>query len=295
MRIKISSSVKQFEKKALKAWGLKNWDGIDDPDNEILFFGLFHDRDFEVFHNFKGKKSVFWCGGDILRLKEDYERQRVMRIAPETTHYCENSVQEESLKSVGIEPIVIPSFLGDIKDYPVSFKVPKDKWKIWMCGHPRRESEYGFDQARELAGMFSDIEFHFYGVSKDESANIDSKNLPNVIYHGLVSEKQLDREIKEYHAAIRANEHDGASEVVFKALLLGQYVFSMIYYPGVEYFETTEVLRNSVSMLQYKTEANLQGRKWVLENVNRYPWVQKHAFSKRIHSVEQENTGKKRL
>ena len=79
--LKVSSSVKQFEKKAQKAWGLDLWEGVDDPEQELVFFGLFHDRDFEVFHNFKGKKHVFWCGGDILRLREDYERRRVIKIS----------------------------------------------------------------------------------------------------------------------------------------------------------------------------------------------------------------------
>ena len=240
-KLKVSSSVGQFKLKAQKAWGIKEWQGIDDPDNELIFFGLFHDRDFEIFHNFTGDKSVFWCGGDILRLTEDYERQRVMKIAPNTKHYCENEVEAEKLRSVGIDPIVIPSFLADVNDYPISFKAPTDgKWKIWMCGHERREVEYGFDKARELAKIFPDVEFHFYGVNKEYGgkANIAGDRLPNIIYHGLVPEKQLDKEIKEYHAGMRCNEHDGMSEVIVKSVLLGQYTISRIPYEGVWGYET---------------------------------------------------------
>src|SRR3990167_2527911 len=231
-KLRVSTSVGQFKLKAERAWGLKEWEGIDDPDQELIFFGLFHDRDFEVFHNFKGQKYMFWCGGDILRLIEDYERQRVMKISPTTKHYCENELEAQNLRSVGIEPIIVPSFLGSIEDYPISFVVPEqgEKWKVWMCGHERREQEYGFDQARELARLFPDVEFHFYGVSKEYEGkpNLESDSLSNVIYHGQVPEEQLDKEIRQYHCGLRCNEHDGVSEVMVKSILLGQYPISKI-------------------------------------------------------------------
>ena len=279
MKIKVSSSVLHFLPKAKAIWKLNEWLGVDDPDQDVLFFGLFHDRDYEVFHNVKGQKSVFWCGGDILRLKEDYERQRVIRISPGTKHYCENEQEAEKLRSIGIEPEVIPSFLGDIGAYPISFKPPKpgERWKVWMCGHPKREVEYGFDQARELAKMFSDVEFHFYGVDKDYEGKVrvSSDDLPNVFYHGLVPEKQLDEEIKKYHAGMRCNEHDGVSEVVIKSALLGQYTISRIPYEGVWHYQTFEELKQLVEKLKQQTEPNLQAREIWLKKINCFPWVKK--------------------
>jgi|TARA_Y100000310_G_scaffold312222_1_gene359304 hypothetical protein len=277
-KLKVSNSVGQFRLKAQKAWGLKEWEGIDDPDDELIFFGLFHDRDFEVFHNFKGKKSVFWCGGDILRLVEDYERQRVMKIAPNTKHYCENEEEAKNLRKAGIDPIVIPSFLGEIEDYPVSFKPPEEgeKWKIWMCGHPRREVEYGFDKAKELAKMFPDVEFHFYGVDKEYEgkANLGSDSLPNVIYHGLVPEERLDLEIKDYHAGMRCNEHDGMSEVVVKSVLLGQYTISRMPYEGVWHFKTLEDLVELIKKLKQQKQPNSISELWK-QKLNCFPWVVK--------------------
>mgnify|MGYP001590497384 FL=1 len=272
----MSNSVKQFEKKAQKAWGLEEWQGIDDPDQEIVFFGLFHDRDFEVFHNFKGQKSVFWCGGDILRVLEDYERQRVLKIAPGTQHYCENEQEAQNLRSVGIEPIIIPSFLGDIKAYPVCFKKPDmgENWKVWMCGHPGREQEYGFDQAKGLAWMFPDVEFHFYGVDKEYKgkANLSSDNLPNVIYHGLVPEAQLDEEIRGYHCGMRCNERDGFSEVVCKSILLGQYTISRQPYEGVWHYQTFPELIDLIKKLKEQTEPNLEARKIWTQKLNQFPF-----------------------
>ena len=278
MKIKVSNSVEQFRLKAQRTWGLEEWGGVDDPVNELLFFGLFHDRDFEVFHNFKGQKYIFWCGSDILRLLEDYERQRVIRISPTTKHYCDNEQEAERLRSVGVEPNVIPSFLGSVEDYPISFRVPEDgKWKIWLCGHPIREQEYGFDQARELAKIFPDVEVHFYGVDKkyEGKANLSSDNLPNVIYHGLVPEKQLDEEIRQYHCGLRPNERDGVSEVMVKSILLGQYPITKIPYDGVWSYGTFGELTELVNKLKQQTQPNYGLRELWIQKLNRFPWCSK--------------------
>ena len=283
MKLKVSSSVRQFREKAERAWGLKEWEGINDPDQELLFFGLFHDRDFEVFHNFKGQKSVFWCGGDILRVLEDYERRRVLRIALGTRHYCETEVEAENLRKAGFEPEIIPSFLGNIEDYPVSFQPPLEgeKWKVWMCGHPDREQEYGFDKARQLAKIFPDVEFHFYGVDKEYAGkpNLESDSLPNVIYHGLVSEEQLDKEIKRMQCGLRLNEHDGVSEVIVKSILLGQYPISFLPYEGVAQYQTFEDLVELIEKMKEQREPNLRTRAIWLKSLNNFPWCKKEFYA----------------
>ena len=275
LKLKVSSSVKQFQLKAQKAWGLEEWGGVDDPDQQLVFFGLFHDRDFEVFHNFEGEKHVFWCGGDIIRLLQDYERRRVVKISKNTYHYCENEVEANSLRQAGIEPQIIPSFLGDINNYPVSFKIPTDgKWKIWMNAHPRREQEYGVDYARQIVKLMPDVEFHIYGVEKEYEGKIrnDADDLPNIIYHGLVPEVQLDEEIKNYHAGFRANEHDGLSEVVVKAILLGQYVISRLEYNGVMFFSKLDDIVYAIQLLKLQTEPNQARNLWKLNN---FPFIQR--------------------
>ncbi len=298
MKIKTSSSVAHFGKKAQKTWNLQEWEGIDDPDQDLLFFGLFHDRDFEVFQNFKGQKSIFWCGGDILRVLQDYERQRILKINPATKHYCETQEEAEKLKSVGINPEVIPSYLG--KMLTISFeapgfemkKTPDDMglvsvedtnietmktWKVWMCGHERRETEYGFDQAKQLAKLFSDVEFHFYGVRKEYEGKVVSEldNLPNVFYHGQVSEEQLDEEIKHYHCGLRCNENDGVSEVVIKSILLGQYPISRLPYEGVWRYQMFADLVELINKLKQQRQPNYKTRNLWLFKLNFFPWIKK--------------------
>lgn len=274
-KLKVSSSVKQFQLKAQKAWGLTDWGGVDDPDPVLVFFGLFHDRDFEVFHNFKGTKHVFWCGGDILRLLQDYERRRVIKISKDTFHYCENETEAQSLRQAGIEPQIIPSFLGDINDYSDSFKVPTDgKWKIWMNAHPHRELEYGLDYARQIAKMFPDVEFHVYGVDKEYEGKIVNEADDLIVFHGLVPEAQLDADIKNYQCGFRANEHDGLSEVIVKSILLGQYVISRLEYEGAYFFSKLEDIIYAIQLLKLQTEPNKARELWI-NKLNNFPFLQR--------------------
>jgi hypothetical protein len=285
MKIRVSSSVFHFKERAENTWKLKPWEGINDPDKELLFFGVYHDRDWEVFDNFDGKKIVFWCGSDILRLMEDYERKRIIKNNP-CDHYCENEIEAQNLRTVGIEPIVIPSFLDDINKYPITFEPPRDgKWKVWLCGHPEREEEYGFVLSKRMAKFFPDIEFHFYGVEKPEQ-----EQLPNIIYHGKVPEDVLNEEINNYHCGFRPNFHDGVSEVMIKSMLLGQYPITRIKYEGVWNYENEKDLIGLFKKLKEQVKPYYEGRSIWLKRLNQFPWCKSNFINPKDYpELEKEN------
>jgi len=295
MKYRISNSVINFQKKLELAWGLKEWDGIDDPDKDLLFFGLYHDRDFEVFYNFKGNRSIFWCGSDIIRVQRDYERRRVLGLCPDTKHYCENESEAKKLRDMGFTPIVIPSFLGAVSRYPLSYCPPRpgEKWKVWMCGHPLREQEYGFDQAKELARIYPNIEFHFYGVEKKYQGKpySESDDLPNVIYHGKVDENQLDDEIKKYHCGFRPNINDGFSEVIVKSLLLGQRCITKIPYKYTWSYNSWEELVQLFNKLQHEYERDYETRATLIKEVNQFPWCEKKFWNPEEDSDSRNGNG----
>ena len=283
MKIRTSGSIISFKEGAENTFGLKEWQGIDDPDQELLFFGLYHERDYDVFDCFKGKKSVLWAGTDITRLLEDYERKRVIKNNP-CDHYCENEIEAQELRSLGLNPIVIPSFLDNINKFPVSFNPPvqydgetriEQFCKVWMCAHPDREDEYGVPSAKRMAELYPlDLQFHIYGVEKQA---YDS-NLPNVIYHGQVSKEQLNEEIKEYHCGFRPNFHDGFSEVIIKSILLGQYPISRIKYEHVWNYTSETQLKECFDKLLKIYKPNLEARTYWLKQINQYPWCKKEYY-----------------
>lgn len=264
MKIRVSSSVIHFQPKANKIWKLENWQGLDDPDQDVLFFGLYHDHDWLAFRHHQGKKTIFWCGSDILRLLNDFERQRVLRLFPETEHYTETFQEYEELKSIGIEAKIRPSFLDDISKFPVSFK-PSENPHIWMCAHENREEEYGVHLAEKMAEKFPNYTFHIYGIKKEDYKNIH--------YSEKIPEEQFNEEIKNYHCCLRANQHDGFCELVMKSALLGQYPITFLPYEKVWSYDDEEDLEGLLKRLATMKEPNLEARNYYLNIANRYPWT----------------------
>lgn len=269
MNIKCSKGVIQFLDKAIKTWGVKEWDGKDQ--GELLFFGLYFPEDYKSLKDFKGDKSIFWCGSDILRTLKNKEYQEIVK-EDGIKHYCENETEAINLRSIGINPEVIPSFLGSIYSYPLSFKRPEpgEYWKMWMCSHPQRDGEYGVHEAIELTKAYP-IEVHIYGV--------DGESSEQVIYHGKVSEEELDMDIRNYHCGFRGNFHDGVSEVVIKSLLLGQYPIARLEYEGVWSYSNWEELTQCIEKLIKQTEPNLKTRCTWIKKLNNFPWCKQEFYS----------------
>src|SRR4030042_361089 len=274
MKLKVSLSVKQFKERAEKTWKLQEWGGISDPDQDLLFFGLYNDRDWAVFDYFKGNKSIFWAGSDIVLVLKDYERRRILKNHSNTKHYCENEVEAEELKSVGLNPIVIPSFLDDVNNYPITFK-PNKTPNIFLCGHPDREEEYGLGIIRRIAPRVPDAIFHIYGIEDNSSffksggiisgtnVKIDDE-FSNIRYHGKVPEEQFNKEIQDYQCGLRTNDHDGFSEVTAKSILFGQYPITKIPYEKIANYNTEDELVNLILALKDMDRPNLEAREFYI-------------------------------
>ena len=265
MKLIISSAVGNFDEKVCKTWKLEKWFGIKDPDKELLFFGLYVDYDYNIFYNFDGKKTVFWCGSDILRLLQIPERQRKLKLFPETEHYCENEVEARELESVGLKPIIRPSFVEDIDNFPISFK-PTDNPHVFLSGHPMREEEYGFGLAERLAEKLPEFTFHLYGGDYESE-------FTNVKCHGKVPADQFNEEIKNYQCGLRPNDHDGFSEITAKSVLMGQYPISKIPYKHIWNYQTEDELVELLKKIKEQKTPNSEAREYWRETLNNYPWT----------------------
>jgi len=268
-KIQISSGMWKFAEKVMKTWGLKQWGGIKDPE-EVLFFGMYSDNDYEVFRHFNGKKAIFWAGSDITQMLAKPDRIRVMKLFPETQHFTDTKPEGDELKSIGLNVTVAPSFLEDVNDFPVCYK-PSKTPHIYLSGHPNREEEYGFDLCKKIAKDLPEFTFHFYGV--------EGESYDNIIYHGWVENEQFNKEIRDYQCGLRPNEHDGFSEIVIKSILLGQYAISYIPYgSGVWDFKTESDLRILLRHLQKPPASerpNIEGREAWISKLNCFPWTEK--------------------
>jgi len=285
MKIRISASMINFRDKAITYFKLKEWEGKNDKDKDLLFFGLFNDRDYDVFANFKGKRYVFWCGTDILNALSDYERKRILGNCP-AEHYCENELQAQELESLGLKPKIVVSFLDNVNNFPLSYK-HSNKPHIFLCGHDQREEEYGVGVVKRVAERLPDFTFHIYGIDKNSSylslteRKIEEQlicvdeDCPNIWFHGKVPEEQFNNEIINYQCGLRPNEHDGFSEVLAKSILMGQYPISRIPYEKIWSYENEDQLVALLEKLKLMRTPNVEGRAYYLKKINNFPWCER--------------------
>ena len=193
----------------------------EDKWTKTLFIGLYFQEDYNVFTEHIGNKIVFWNGSDVSRLLANENWQKILKretMMCNDKHYCHNKQLQDELKSVGIDATIVPLFFGNKEDYQVCYK-PSTNPRVFMNAHPGREVEYGVDKCLQLAIDFREYTFeytfHIYGI--------DGESKDNIVYHGQIPESQMDEEIKNYQAVLRFNEHDGMSQIVAKASLMGLY------------------------------------------------------------------------
>ena len=263
MKLLVSSSVITFKEKAEKTWGLEEYKYPRDKHEPTCFFGMYHCGDYYHCLRHKGEKSVFWCGHDLVNLKNN--RLPLYKMFREIDNYVENRVEQEDLEEFGICSFIRPSFLEDVP--PVSYK-HSDRPKVYVSGHAGREEEYGFKFIEKIAKQVPECFFALYGAEW-------KSNLTNVFCFGKVPPEQFNEEIKDYQCGLRLNEHDGFSEITAKSILMGQYPITRIKYPMIDSYETEEELIKLLKDLKNKKEPNIKAREFWLKNINQYPWTQK--------------------
>lgn len=235
-----------------------------------VFMGCYSLRDFITIWNHKGRKAILWCGSDIPRLTQGYwlDSEGNNRIEPEAIcqwlnenceNYVENGVEHEALQTMRIESKIVPSFLGNIKDYKSVYEA-SDTPQVYTSVSGDDFRLYGWHKISALADQYPEIDFHLYG---NTIPWVD--NHSNVFVHGRVAKEVMNEEIRNMQAALRLTEFDGCSEIIVKAMLWGQYAFSNISYPGVDSVDKLGELKNRMVPNIY--------RDWWMKNLNKFPWV----------------------
>ena len=260
------------------AWGTIDllMEGVDRGRN-MVFMGCYSYKDFlNVYTAVNQRKesgakvAILWCGGDVIRLtKTGYwlhdtpimclDSKRIAKwINENCENYCENIWEYDELKEIGIESQIVPSFLGNVEDYQVTFK-PGNKVYASVSGY--NFEQYGWHKIEAIARLNKEIDFFLYGnVGEWKSQN------KNVIVRGRVDKRVMNEEIKHMQGAIRLLSEDGFSEILAKSILWGQYPIAEIEYP---YMLRPHHLR----MILDKKEPNLEGRKYYLSVINKFPWA----------------------
>jgi hypothetical protein len=251
-----------------EVWGTTEYLNDTDP---TVFFGLYGLPDFYALWRHKGMKFILWAGSDITHFKKGYwlDTEGLIRLNPEPlakwiaencTSYVENELEQHELRLCGIPSLVVPSFLGNVKDYPERYKPGKLRFYTSVSGNDFEL--YGWDQIEDLSDDYPEAEFHLYGNTEPWYTD-----KPNIFVHGRVPQAEMNEQIQNMTGALRLTKHDGFSEILAKSILWGQWPVSPhIKYPHI-----------STSIDEVKNEPNTDGRNYYLKHLNNYPFnVTKH-------------------
>lgn len=256
-----------------KIWGTTAYEDREAP---TVFFGLYGLRDFMALWEHKGKKAILWAGSDIRHFVNGYwldekghirlSRMPLARwIIENCESYVENEIEAHLLaEAAGIKATVIPSFLGDVNEYEVSYQ-QADRPKVYLSCSGDNFQMYGWSLIEEIADQ-CEVDFYLYG-----SDNWQSKH-PNVIVRGKVPKEVMNEEIKRMQCGLRLNTFDGFSEITAKSVLWAQYPISLIKYPNVLGAEGESHLIYLLNDLKNRKEPNLDARNYYLSIINRFPW-----------------------
>lgn len=255
MKARVSSSISNWREKISKRYGLQEvyWPIFGDT----IFFGLYHVVDYLRFVSCQGRKKVFWAGSDILALEKTWLWKRIIpRIKAE--HLCENYVEQDKLKEMGIESVAQPIFLSKIPE--ISYW-PSERVDVYTTMRPGSEVIYGSKIIEELACAFPDFNFHIYGVEGTITGNI--------FYHGKVSEEEFNADIQNYHACLRLNEFDGFGDALAKSVLMGQWPISIIAYPHIKHASSSLSLVSNLKDLRTRLVPNYEARNYWLKELSK--------------------------
>lgn len=270
-------SLGNLEDTAENIWGIEKYNPEIHIYNPVVFFGLYGLPDFYSLWRHSGRRAILWAGSDILHFLDGYwlDDKGSIKISPKPLatwinknceNYVENEVEQDALKSIGIDSQIVPSFLGNVEDYQVVFNTNK-KIRYYSSVSGNEFEKYGWYKILEIAKQNPEIEFHLYGNSK----YFNIKDSENIIVHGLIPKEQMNREIIGMTGAIRLTEFDGFSEIIAKSLLWGQWPISIIRYPHTLY-------PSNIDMAKIAREPNYKGRDWLLSIINKYPWNEKNTL-----------------
>lgn len=246
----VSSSIANFNHKLRKKHvNLRSW-SILFPFGRCIFYGSYHYWDYLKVLLHRGKRTIFWCGSDILNLAISPFGQWVMTHV-KADHVCENAIEQVTLSRMGIQARIQPAlFDSEALRLPVSYQ-QSDTPHVFLTSHPNSDA-YGVGIVESIYQKVPEVTFHIYGIS--------GHSHDNVVYHGWVPSKVFDFEIARYQAALRLNDFDGFSESLAKSVLMGQWPISKIFYPHIDYAPNNEILISLLKDLKNKTEDNLDGR-----------------------------------
>ena len=270
-----------------QAWRTKTYIWPRDRYKDTCFFGLYDLRDYLALWLHKGKKYILWAGSDLKNLEQGfmlndgklrtlsillrrfskwtYAAEKMAQLLQTADHWVENETEAKILYKFDIEPHICPSFMGSVDDFRVSYK-PQKPLNVYLSASEGRQEEYGFPIIERIADKTPEIIYHLFGATWHTTKK-------NVIVHGRVPKDDMNHLIRQYQCGLRLNSFDGCSEILVKAVLMGQYAIGKVKHPLIPSFEDDYELIEELKKISEYKNPNRKARDYYKFALNKYPWV----------------------
>ncbi len=253
--IRVSASISNWKDKILKRFKADEYDWRKHRNSPVTFFGFYNPKDWLHFWWHKGKKTIWWCGSDILQVGYLF---RWLQKVP-CRHICENEVEQGVLRLMLQQEVEVrPTILSNPHEFKINY-YQQENPEVYLHINKNAGLESGFFTIERIAKKLPEITFHIYGRFRPASRT------DNINFHGFVPEQRFNEEIKNYQAGLRLHEFDGFSEVIAKSVLMGQYPISRIRYPLIDTYNTEEELIGLLRDLKNKKKPNTKARDYYLK------------------------------
>lgn len=211
---------------------------------------------------FHVKLVCFWVGSDVLNLLEGGFPASCVEDADLHLAAGDNLVAE--LASCGIEsermlvPVLLPTDIAKMPDrHAVLLSIPDSRAKF-----------YGYDTLTQVIKRYPDVPF--YIVRSDSPEMYDE---PNVVFKGVVSQKEMDRIYDEISICIRFPKHDGTSFVLIEGLMKGKALISNQAFPRARKVASFEEICEAINViLEDPPTPDTEGHEFAVDYFGQKRW-----------------------
>jgi len=254
---------------------------LDDPNWKSINFiqKIIFVNEFDIIHFFNGKTKLFhflsyrflshtkiinhFIGTDLYRIiNKNWLKKWKLRLCSKVSQ----TIAISTLLHKELQELKIPSKIINFINYDIkkiNYLFPNKKKAIAYITS-NNKFFFNYHKLYKLAIDFPDTEFTWcpYKIKKDERIPNNVKCIEHI------SQKFFIKELEKNKVFLRLTIHDGFPNTLLEALSIGRWVIWSFNFNYVSSYCTYSDLKNIFNFLINKTNPNIDGEDYILNNFN---------------------------
>lgn len=208
------------------------------------------------------KTIYLWAGSDVWHLiQEEYKANAFQKA---DLHLAAGQHLIDELASFGISSklLVVPVPL------PTECASMPEKHAVLLSLPDERAEFYGYSTLMKVVKAYPDVPFH---VVRSNSPQMYDE--PNAVFHGIVSQDEMNRIYDEVSIVIRYPDHDGMSFMLIEGLIKGKKLISKHLFPHARLATSFEDICLAMDeILDRPPSPDMDGHAFALEYFSQRKW-----------------------